>query len=64
MFLHQDFQIDVARVLQVQQNLKFNMFENYDPIEYGTHHSYVLVVHTLRVAENKILKLDLPAKGH
>jgi hypothetical protein len=63
MFLHQDFQIDVARVLQVQQNLKFNMFENYDPIEYGTHHSYVLVV-VLRVAENKILKLDLPAKRH
>jgi hypothetical protein len=28
--------------------------------EYGTHHSYVLVVHTLRVAENEILKLDLP----
>jgi hypothetical protein len=32
--------------------------------EYGTHHSYVLVVHTLRVAENEILKLDLPAKRH
>jgi hypothetical protein len=32
--------------------------------QYGTHHSYVLVVHTLRVAENKILKLDLPAKRH
>jgi hypothetical protein len=29
--------------------------------QYGTHHSYVLVVHTLRVAENEILKLDLPA---
>jgi hypothetical protein len=28
---------------------------------YGTYHSYVLVVHTLRVAENEILKLDLPA---
>jgi hypothetical protein len=27
-------------------------------------HSYVLVVHTLRVAENEILKLDLPAKRH
>jgi hypothetical protein len=35
----------------------------YIPIcKYGTHHSYVLVVHTLRVAENEILKLDLPAK--
>jgi hypothetical protein len=33
-------------------------------LEYGTHHSYVLVVHTLRVAENEILKLDLPAKRH
>jgi hypothetical protein len=32
--------------------------------QYGTHHSYVLVVHTLRVAENEILKLDLPAKRH
>jgi hypothetical protein len=32
--------------------------------EYGTHHSYVLVVHTLRVAENEILKLDFPAKRH
>jgi hypothetical protein len=32
--------------------------------KYGTHHSYVLVVHTLRVAENKILKLDFPAKRH
>jgi hypothetical protein len=32
--------------------------------KYGTHHSYVLVVHTLRVAENEILKLDLPAKRH
>jgi hypothetical protein len=32
--------------------------------QYGTHHSYVLVVHTLRVAENKILKIDLPAKRH
>jgi hypothetical protein len=31
---------------------------------YGTHHSYVLVVHTLRVAENEILKLDFPAKRH
>jgi hypothetical protein len=30
--------------------------------QYGTHHSYVLVEHTLRVAENEILKLDLPAK--
>jgi hypothetical protein len=30
----------------------------------GTHHSYVLVVHTLRVAENEILKLDFPAKRH
>jgi hypothetical protein len=29
-----------------------------------THHSYVIVVHTLRVAENEILKLDLPAKRH
>jgi hypothetical protein len=27
-------------------------------------HSYVLVVHTLRVAENEILKLVLPAKCH
>jgi hypothetical protein len=34
------------------------------PCQYGTHHSYVLVVHTLRVAENEILKLDLPAKRH
>jgi hypothetical protein len=25
--------------------------------EYGTHHSYVLVVHTLRVAENEILAI-------
>jgi hypothetical protein len=33
-------------------------------LQYGTHHSYVLVVHTLRVAENEILKLDLPAKRH
>jgi hypothetical protein len=33
-------------------------------VQYGTHHSYVLVVHTLRVAENEILKLDLPAKRH
>jgi hypothetical protein len=32
--------------------------------QYGTHHSYVLVVHTLRVAENEILKLDFPAKRH
>jgi hypothetical protein len=32
--------------------------------QYGTHHSYVLVVHTLRVAENEILKLNLPAKRH
>jgi hypothetical protein len=42
--------------------------------QYGTHHSYelvvhtlvvhTLVVHTLRVAENEILKLDLPAKCH
>jgi hypothetical protein len=32
--------------------------------EYGTHHSYVLVVPTLRVAENEILRLDLPAKRH
>jgi hypothetical protein len=32
--------------------------------KYGTHHSYVLVVHTLRVAENEILKLDLSAKRH
>jgi hypothetical protein len=32
--------------------------------QYGTHHSYVLVVHTLQVAENEILKLDLPAKRH
>jgi hypothetical protein len=32
--------------------------------KYGTHHSYVLVVHTLRVAENEILKLNLPAKSH
>jgi hypothetical protein len=32
--------------------------------QYGTHHSYVLVVHTLRVTENEILKLDLPAKRH
>jgi hypothetical protein len=30
-------------------------------LQYGTHHSYVLVVPTLRVAENEILKLDLPA---
>jgi hypothetical protein len=29
---------------------------------YGTHHGYVLVVHTSRVAENEIYKLDLPAK--
>jgi hypothetical protein len=35
-----------------------------DNRQYGTHHSYVLVVHTLRVAENEILKLDLPAKRH
>jgi hypothetical protein len=34
------------------------------PRKYGTHHSYVLVVHTLRVAENEILKLDFPAKRH
>jgi hypothetical protein len=34
------------------------------PTQYGTHHSYVLVVHTLRVAENEILKLDFPAKRH
>jgi hypothetical protein len=34
------------------------------PAQYGTHHSYVLLVHTLRVAENEILKLDLPAKRH
>jgi hypothetical protein len=33
-------------------------------VQYGTHHSYVLVVHTLRVAENEILKLDFPAKRH
>jgi ribosomal protein S27AE len=33
-------------------------------LQYGTHHSYVLVVHTLRVAENEILKLDFPAKRH
>jgi hypothetical protein len=33
-------------------------------LQYGTHHSYVLVAHTLRVAENEILKLDLPAKRH
>jgi hypothetical protein len=26
--------------------------------------SYILVVHTLRVAENEILQLDLPAKRH
>jgi hypothetical protein len=32
--------------------------------QYGTHHSYVLVVHTLRVAENEIFKLDFPAKRH
>jgi 2-phospho-L-lactate guanylyltransferase (CobY/MobA/RfbA family) len=32
--------------------------------QYGTHHSYVLLVHTLRVAENEILKLDFPAKRH
>jgi hypothetical protein len=33
-------------------------------MQYCTHNSYVLVVHTLRVAENEILKLDLPAKRH
>jgi hypothetical protein len=32
-------------------------------LQYSTHHSYVLVVHTLRVAENEILKLDLPANA-
>jgi hypothetical protein len=32
--------------------------------QYGTDHSYVLIVHRLRVAENEILKLDLPAKRH
>jgi hypothetical protein len=32
--------------------------------QYGTHHSYVLVVHTLRVAENEILKFELLAKRH
>jgi aromatic-L-amino-acid decarboxylase len=32
--------------------------------QYGTHHSYVVVAHTLRVAENEILKLDFPAKRH
>jgi hypothetical protein len=31
---------------------------------YGTHHSHVLVAHALRVADNKKLKLDLPAKRH
>jgi T-complex protein 1 subunit beta len=30
--------------------------------EYGTHQSYVLVVHTLRVAENAILKLEFASK--
>jgi hypothetical protein len=34
------------------------------PPQYGTHYSYVLVVHTLRVAENEILKLYFPAKRH
>jgi hypothetical protein len=38
--------------------------QNGKVILYGTHHSYVLVVHTLRVAENEILKLDFPAKRH
>jgi hypothetical protein len=48
---------------------KFSLFEinRYLIIvikQYGTHHSYVLVVYTLRVAENEILKLDFPAKRH
>jgi hypothetical protein len=38
------------------------MFLNTKVEQYGTHHSYVLVGHTLRVAENEILKLDLSAK--
>jgi hypothetical protein len=39
-------------------------YYNTESRQYGTHHSYVLVVHTLRVAENEILKLDFPAKRH
>jgi hypothetical protein len=51
-------------VLYLLPNQRAYYFIFEKKIQYSTYYSYVLVVHTLRVAENEILKLDLPAKRH
>jgi hypothetical protein len=56
----QNCHVGIERFRDTDQKL----FRRRNCYQYGTHHSYVLVVHTLRVAVNEILKLDLPAKRH